>query len=221
MRLNLKIAKRLRGEAGVERAKADIASATLEIDYDPGRVDAARLGRILGDMGYALGPATPANGRPRRAGGLLRSAGLIFAVFGLYVLGNRYGLLDFLNVFPEAEAGMGLGMVFVVGVLTSAHCLAMCGGINLSQTALRHGGATGRAAATPSILYGLGRTLSYTIIGAAVGGVGSLATFSVGVKGLIQIVGFCWLFRIQLPESGPFEFIPSEIWKRDFICGCQ
>lgn len=33
--------------------------------------------------------------------------------------------------------------------------------------------------------------------------------------------GFRWLFRIQLPESGPFEFIPSEIWKRDFICGCQ
>lgn len=199
-----RIAKRLRAEAGVERAKADIASATLEIAYDPRQVDADRLGRILGDMGYTLGPAKPADGQQRPAGGLARSAGLILAVLGLYVLGNRYGLLDFLNIFPEAEAGMGYGMVFIVGVLTSAHCLAMCGGINLSQTALHHGGAAGRSVATPSILYGLGRTLSYTAIGAAVGGVGSLATFSVGVKGLIQIVAGVFMLIMGLNLLGLF-----------------
>ena len=32
-----------------------------------------------------------------------------------------------------ADSKMSYGMLFLVGLLTSVHCIAMCGGINLSQ----------------------------------------------------------------------------------------
>jgi hypothetical protein len=34
---------------------------------------------------------------------------------------------------PGVTQSMGYGMIFVVGLLTSLHCVAMCGGIVLSQ----------------------------------------------------------------------------------------
>jgi hypothetical protein len=37
------------------------------------------------------------------------------------------------SAFPLAEPGMGYGMLFVSGIITSFHCVAMCGSINLSQ----------------------------------------------------------------------------------------
>lgn len=33
----------------------------------------------------------------------------------------------------RADSKMSYGMLFIVGLLTSVHCIVMCGGINLSQ----------------------------------------------------------------------------------------
>jgi hypothetical protein len=38
---------------------------------------------------------------------------------------------------------MGFGVLFVVGLLTSLHCVAMCGGINISQCVTAAGTAAG------------------------------------------------------------------------------
>lgn len=71
---------------------------------------------------------------------------------------------------------MGYGMLFVIGLITSVHCIAMCGGINLSQCVPReHPDQTGAAAALlPAVLYNLGRVISYTAIGFLLGFAGLL-----------------------------------------------
>ncbi|TXT16581.1 MAG: heavy metal transport/detoxification protein, partial [Erysipelotrichaceae bacterium] len=90
----------------------------------------------------------------------------------LYMIANKFGLLNVFNVFPEAKAGMSFGVLFVIGILTSVHCVAMCGGINLSQCVpqkVETGTKGGINNLMPSILYNAGRVVSYTIIGGVVG----------------------------------------------------
>lgn len=61
---------------------------------------------------------------------------------------------------------------FCLGFFFSfAHCLGMCGGIVAAYSATLP--ASGRADPMPHVLYSLGRTLTYTAIGAAVGALGS------------------------------------------------
>lgn len=74
-----------------------------------------------------------------------------------------------------AETGMGYGMLFVIGLLTSVHCVAMCGGINLSQCLPDQGRKTEKKhMLRPAFLYNLGRVCSYTAVGFILGTVGML-----------------------------------------------
>ena len=90
---------------------------------------------------------------------------------------------------------MGYGMLFLVGALTSVHCVAMCGGINLSQSLPRPipraleemGWNEGRFGALRSgFLYNLGRVVSYTLIGGLAGALGSAVSVSEGARGWVQ-----------------------------------
>ena len=134
----------------------------------------------------------------------------------MYFLFSRLSLT---NLLPLAEAGMGYGMLFLIGLLTSVHCLAMCGGINLSQCLPQTGGSPLRASA----LYNLGRVISYTLVGFIVGALGSAITLGGAFKGIIQIVagvfmvimgvnmlGICpWLSR--LTPRMPFIFLSKKV----------
>jgi hypothetical protein len=111
----------------------------------------------------------PRREEPRR-GSLYRFLGLIAVIAAIYLI-IRYTVgFTFL---PTVTQSMGYGLVFVVGLITSLHCIAMCGGIALSQGmtgAKDSPEKSGRAARlVPSLLYNSGRVLSYTIIGGIVG----------------------------------------------------
>lgn len=77
-----------------------------------------------------------------------------------------------------ADQAMSYGMLFVVGLLTSVHCIAMCGGINLSQCipSGKDDSGNGNRAIMPSLLYNTGRVFSYTVIGFLLGGIGMILT---------------------------------------------
>ncbi len=207
-----RIGRRLMDEPGVSRALANYKKNTLQVTFDPERVSWARLAEILDDMEYSLSEACTETGGG--AWKIIRQiTGTLIVIAALYWLGVRFGLLTLLNIFPEAESGMGLGMVFVVGLLTSAHCLAMCGGINMSQTALSHTSLAasktngGWEMVMPVLLYGLGRVISYTAIGAVVGGLGSVLSLSGGGKGLIQIAAGVFMMLMGLNLMGIFPWL--------------
>jgi len=133
-----RIEKRLRGIAGVARADVDYASGAAEIAYDPGVVSQGDIAGAVSRLGYGMAPS----GAPRGAGAL-KAAGAAMLVLAAYLLASRLGFSRIAQAFPVAEAGMGYGMLFVIGLLTSLHCVAMCGGINLSQCLPRASGAGG------------------------------------------------------------------------------
>jgi sulfite exporter TauE/SafE len=68
---------------------------------------------------------------------------------------------------------LALGSAFVAGVLGSAHCVAMCGGLATALGTQRQSTTRARP-----LLYQLGRVSSYGIAGATVGSLGAVAGFA-------------------------------------------
>ena len=113
--------------------------------------------------------------------------GMLVIILALYILLRGLGSA-LTSAFPLAEAGMGYGMLFVIGLITSVHCIAMCGGINLSQTlacTLPREGKR-RKELFPAVLYNAGRVISYTTAGVIVGALGSVITVSGRFQGIVN-----------------------------------
>ena len=91
---------------------------------------------------------------------------ILVILIALYIIFNHLGWLKIFNIFPTIESTMSYGMIFVVGILTSVHCIAMCGGINLSQSIVSN--RNGAKITASNLAYNLGRVISYTIVGGIV-----------------------------------------------------
>lgn len=87
------------------------------------------------------------------------------------------------NVIPTIDNNMTYGMLFVTGLLTSIHCISMCGAINLMTTFNREN----KINLKNPILYNLGRLISYTILGGIVGFIGSVISVNEIINGCLII----------------------------------
>lgn len=139
----------------------------------------------------------------------IAGVGIIF--FTVYMVFNRFGLLNIFNVFPTARESMGYGMLFLIGLLTSVHCVAMCGGICLSQCVSKE--TDGRTKVSrfssirPSLLYNLGRVISYTVVGGMVGAIGSVISFTGTMKGIVQILAGIFMVIMGLNMLNVFPWL--------------
>lgn len=167
----LRVGRTLEALDGVERARVSYDRGAAEITYDPGCVSTRAMDAALREEGYRLLTA------PEKTD-YVRAAVYIALIAALYLLLQRTGLLNRLVPGRLAESGMGYGMFFAVGLMTSLHCVAMCGGLGLSQTLA--GGRAARGMLRPALLYNAGRVISYTATGFVMGLIGLL--FGAGVN---------------------------------------
>ncbi len=115
-----------------------------------------------------------------------------------------------LKYLPEISNDTGLGILFVLGLLTSLHCLGMCGGIAISQTikSSEEGWATSkRQWIMPSVLYNGGRVIGYTVVGAVIGGFGKVIGFNGFLKGLVPLVGGIFMIIMGINLLGILPFL--------------
>jgi sulfite exporter TauE/SafE/copper chaperone CopZ len=205
-----RIEKALRKADGVAHASADYSGGFADISYNPDVISHAEICGIIEELDYNI---IPENASARGAN-MGRIAGFIIIIIALSLIISR---LNLAKSIPLAEEGMGYGMLFLIGLLTSVHCVAMCGGINLSQCMPQSGGRTIRA----SFLYNAGRVASYTAVGFAVGALGSVITFGGAFKGVIQIIAGVFMIIMGASMLGIFPSLnklvprmPSFIAKR-------
>lgn len=111
---------------------------------------------------------------------------LLLLLVGYFILRFSY-LLSF-DFIPSVRQSMGYGSLFFIGILSSLHCVAMCGSICMSQSSKTITQKNiSKKTMHPSLLYNLGRLTSYTIIGAIIGGIGSILSFNGQLKGYITL----------------------------------
>ena len=170
---------------GVTEASASFRTSSLCVVYDSLKTDEDHIRQTIRNAGYEVAADKPGGKRKQGALSPLQLAGAGVLLIAVYLLIDR--TVGF-NFIPQVKASMGYGMLFVVGLLTSLHCIAMCGGINLSQCLVQKPDGSSQAGWKPSLLYNGGRVISYTVIGGVVGALGSVVSFSGAARGIVAIL---------------------------------
>jgi sulfite exporter TauE/SafE/copper chaperone CopZ len=188
-----RIENKLRNTAGVASAEVSYSAGTAAVTYDTDIITLREIQAVIQNLGYD----TPEDRQAAPAG--IRGAGVLIIILAVFALLNQLGFSGIFSIFPTAGAGAGYGTLFAVGLLTSVHCVAMCGGIHLSQCLPRTEARTETPrtetrtearteALRPSVLYNLGRVASYTAVGGIVGALGSAVSLTGAFRGAVQLM---------------------------------
>lgn len=135
---------------------------------------------------------------------------LLYKIFGYNVF----------NMIPTIDSSVTYGMLFVTGLLTSIHCISMCGSINLVASINNENKRNYKR----PILYNLGRIISYTVIGALVGLLGKVISINNIVSGIIIIIASVIMLLMSLTMLNiikvRFTFFKYKVSNRNpFIIG--
>ncbi len=208
--------------------------ATIECDEN---ISFDTIQNALTEKGYTLHELDEEVNLVREKGklfsapkGKLEEIGAVLLVLlGIYVVFTQF------NILPEGigvKDGMGLGFVFVIGlVAATSTCLAVAGGLLLAVAQKyndKHPNLAGVQKFKPHIFFNIGRIVSYTLLGGAIGYLGSMFSISPTVTGSITIVAsvlmivmglqllgiFPWLSNIQLKMP---KFIAHRLYKQSEI----
>ncbi len=202
-----RVSKGLMAIHGVIGAEARVAGGKVLVEYDDSATAPAAMKAAIERIGYAV--------HDRKKGGTTVALGVGLLLAAGYLMASSSGVF---NALPKVDASIGYAMLFVVGLLTSIHCVAMCGGIALSQSVgrLGAGGAASPASSkgrlnqmVPGLLYNAGRVLSYTIVGGIVGALGSAFSFSPTIKGIIAGAAGIFMVFLGLKMLGVLRSLPQ------------
>lgn len=185
-----KIENCLRKRVEIKEASVSYETGVAKILYDANKITLQEIIRIINDLGYDV--KSEANSWKDI---VLRTAKELVVILAVFLLLQHFGILNRLAPDSLADVSMGYGMLFMIGLITSVHCIAMCGGINLSQTLQKEiSKNTSRKMFQNTLMYNMGRVVSYTIIGGILGAVGGLAGIGDGLQSSFLLQGSLKLF---------------------------
>ncbi len=182
-----RIEQALKETAGIHTVNVSFSKGQTEVEFDSDTVTLKEIAVIIQNLDYKVVDNDGKNYRK-----FIRPIVICAIIIILYYLLQHLGILNLLVPSLLADSKMSYGMLFVVGLLTSVHCVTMCGGINLSQCIRPvdsdNENVSKYKVLMPVFLYNAGRVVSYTVIGFLLGGTGMLITggSGAGVPVLLQ-----------------------------------
>lgn len=216
-----KIENKLKKLAGVLEVEASYATSIVTITYDENKITLDEIIKAIEKLDYTVinveftkrdsvnrtnNDFSDAKSSTEKGSyNQLIIIGII--IFGIYmIIKNSIGF----NFIPEITPNMGFGILFVVGLLSSLHCVAMCGGINLSLCVSYKFDQTDNnkfLKFLPSLMYNTGRVISYTIIGGIVGALGSVFSISNTGSAVISILAGAFMVIMGLNMLNIFPWL--------------
>lgn len=163
---------------GIKKADVSWKKGRADIEYDEEKISLNEIQKIIESLDYKVENSGDGKWKKSLSRVLINITYLIIITF-LFLILQKTGLLNYLAPAQTADSKMSYGLLFLTGLFTSVHCIAMCGGINLSQS------LGGKRAV---IKYNSARILSYTLIGLVLGSLGVfLGTAGKNIDGSIMI----------------------------------
>ena len=199
-----KIKRTLSNTPGVEKAQVSYSAGTAVVTYDEDIILLKNITAVIENLDYRV-----LKDNERRKTDTERVVGLLIIIAALYVLLEQYGILNLLAPSQLADERMGYGMLFVIGLVTSVHCIAMCGGINLSQCLPRGNEVEDDKLSTfmPALMYNAGRVFAYTAVGFAVGALGSAIIFTNTMQGVLKLIAGVFMVIMGINMLGLFPWL--------------
>ena len=229
------VEKAVREIKGLTETKASHAYGKLTVETDenwPEESESIILSKIaqkISDAGYTYDgkykkSPVRADKKSHDSFSIKQWIGIIIIMAALFLVVRETGII---NRLPVLENTMGYGLLFIIGLMTSVHCVGMCGGINLtvSVSGVRRGNQEGSAfkRTIPAILYNTGRVTSYTLIGGLVGALGSVITVTGSTQGIIVGIVGVFMVLMGIRMLGLFPWIDKIIPKmpKGLVSGIQ
>lgn len=185
---------------GVEKITFDYPTETGYVIFDEKKTDIDKILYKIEEKNYSCFVIDEKANKKKSK----KTLGWLFAIIGILVIGYfLFNLVEGIQI-PTISQNMGYGLLFVVGLLTGFHCISMCGGFVVSYTA-KHA-QEGKKPHKAHLMYGLGKTVSYTIIGAIFGLVGSIIAFTPALRGTVGLIAglFLVIFGLRMLNIFPF-----------------
>lgn len=197
---------------GVKKIKINYSTGEGKVIFNDKKIDIDEILDNIENKGYKC-VILERDGKDKSSG-FGKTLGWIFGIIGIIIAGYFiFGFVDKVNL-PEISPSMSLWLLFIVGLLTGFHCVAMCGGFVVSYTAKDV--KEGRNSKISHLKYAVGKTISYTIIGAIFGFIGSIIAFTPLIRGVVGVLAGLFLiifglnmlnifpslrkFRLKMPE---------------------
>jgi len=199
----------VRAIGGVKRVESDYGTETTEIVYEDAETGPGAIMEAIEKEGYrveekAVGGGVPSDklggggGNGFNFGTAALMLGLIAVLAGLYLLLGWHASMDFSSI----NGNTGMLVLLALGFLAGFHCIGMCGGFVLAYA----GKIKNPHDIKPHLMYGAGKTISYTIIGAVFGLIGSVIAFTPELRGTVAVIAgfFLVLYGINMLNLLPF-----------------
>jgi len=187
------IAKQVFKLPGVEKIHINYSTEKAEVEFDDSKTTLHEIKKVIEEKGYICEEENNLSeiksNKTNWLGWAFAGIGLLLVAYFAYTF---YGKIQ----LPEISANMGYGLLFVVGLLTGFHCIGMCGGFVVSYTA--KGVKDGKKPYQLHLSYAVGKTLSYTLIGAGFGLLGSIIAFTPAIRGMAGILAGAFLILFGL-----------------------
>tara|TARA_Y100000310_G_scaffold335369_1_gene417246 strand:- start:1411 stop:3159 length:1749 start_codon:yes stop_codon:yes gene_type:complete len=189
--------------------------ATIECDEE---LEFSKLQDALTGKGYTLHELDEEPNLVRKGNKLFSAPRGKLEEIGavLLVLLAVYVLVTQLNLLPErigVQDGMSLGFVFVIGlVAATSTCLAVAGGLLLAVAQKyneKYPNITGWQKFKPHVSFNIGRIISYTLLGGAIGALGSMIAITPMMTGIITILASLLMIIMGLQLLGIFPWLSS------------
>ncbi len=161
----------------IKKVNINTKNSNAEIKYDENKINKVEIKKIIENNGYEVTEISDKPIKNKKHIEILQITGIVIVIASaLLIIQNTIGF----NFIPKIDQSMGYVLLFIAGLFTSLHCIAMCGGINISQSIVRSDSDKHDSKKNffNSIFYNTGRVISYTVLGGFVGAIGSLLSFS-------------------------------------------
>lgn len=201
-----RIENKLMALTGVEKVGVSFKTGILRIRFDISQISLEQIIREIETLGYIVfnDVEQPKKAEQNSYSQLLMIGVIMFG--GYLIIKNTIGF----NFIPEVNVNMSYSILFIIGLLTSLHCLAMCGGINLSLCMsydTKNLQENRYAKLKPSLLYNAGRVISYTILGGLVGALGAVFQMSNIGSAVISIAAGVFMVIMGLNMLNLFPWL--------------
>jgi sulfite exporter TauE/SafE/copper chaperone CopZ len=201
--------QRIENEFGgeVNSILVSYAKGEAEIEFDEGKISEAEIKKRIEKHGYEVvggGPEKAETPKEKKSGKFLWTVIILsaFSLIVIYFVLKNFGIgihLPEFN-FNSIDNNVSLFLLFFAGLLTGFHCIAMCGGFLVSYTTKN--ALKGHKSFGQHLVYGASKTISYTIIGAIFGLIGSIFLFTPALRGGIAIFAGVFMVFYSLSMFG-------------------
>lgn len=189
---------------GVGKVEVSYKKGVAEVEFAHGAPQDAAIAKVVNEAGYSLGQAGKLPWFSRDGDTWLDIMLGVSALVMLFMAGELFGIFDGIGTaFGSAPT---YPIVLVIGLTAGiSTCMAMVGGLVAGFSASyaeKHQYATRWERFKPNLFFNAGRLASYTVLGGAMGALGSAVKLSTGFTGLLVAAAGMVMLYLGLKLTG-------------------